>query len=299
MTTSAKLTIFEGPDGSGKTTAAKQFAELTDAHYVHCGPYPHVSAGLARLYVEAMMPAVLGHRDVVMDRSWLSEQPYGNAFRHGEDRLTDVGRRMLERLALRCGAVVVICRPSLATVKRNFQARARREMLDNDQQLEQVYQAYENPYTALSTLMFDYEKEKPLALMQRLDAWRSVPHPLNVASAGDLEAQVVLVGEAFTEVCEHDPLYQWPFASFGRSGCSWWLTEQLCTANVPEHELLWVNADQDLSWLADRERVIALGKEAAAALRRVGIKHVAVSHPQYWKRFEYFTRYPLLDLITN
>lgn len=297
MTTSAKLTIFEGPDGAGKTTAAKRFAELTGARYVHCGPYPRVDHGLARLYAEAMLPAVLGHQDVVLDRSWLSERPYGDAFRHGRDRLTDVGRRMLERLALRCATTMIICRPALTTVKRNFQARVGCEMLTNCQQLEQVYRAYENPYAALDMLTFDYEHEELSTLMQRLVRWRSNPHPLGIASAGNLEAGTVLVGETFAEVHEHDPLYQWPFASFSRCGCSWWLTEQLAAAHVHEDDLLWVNADQALSWLGNDKHVIALGTKAAEALCEAGINHDTVDHPQYWKRFNHHARYPLLDLL--
>ena len=81
--TSAKLTIFEGPDGGGKTTAAEKYAKETGAQYVHFGPLPHVKDSLARVYVEAMMPAILGLQDVVFDRSWLSEIPYGTAFRGG------------------------------------------------------------------------------------------------------------------------------------------------------------------------------------------------------------------------
>ena len=42
MTLSRELTIFEGPDGAGKTTLAKAYAELTGARYVHFGPLPRV-----------------------------------------------------------------------------------------------------------------------------------------------------------------------------------------------------------------------------------------------------------------
>jgi polyphosphate kinase 2 (PPK2 family) len=111
MIDSKVLTIFEGPDGSGKTTAAREYAEQTGARYVHFPALPRVKHGLGRMYVEAMLPALLGYHDVVFDRCWLSETPYGEAFREGQDRLTQADRRMLERLALRCGAVVVKCLP--------------------------------------------------------------------------------------------------------------------------------------------------------------------------------------------
>ena len=85
MKTSKKLTIFEGCDGSGKTTAAREFAEQTGAKYVHFHNLPRIKKGLGRMYVEAMLPALLGYQEVVFDRSWLSETPYGEAFREGRD----------------------------------------------------------------------------------------------------------------------------------------------------------------------------------------------------------------------
>lgn len=139
MTTSNKLTIFEGPDGSGKSTLAKRFAKATGARYVHFGPLPKISGSLGRVHVEAMMPALLGYQDVVFDRSWLSEVPYGQAFREGTDRLGDPSREMLDRLALRCGGAVVMCDPGWETVRSNFLARKHMEMLDDDNQLKIVY----------------------------------------------------------------------------------------------------------------------------------------------------------------
>ena len=62
-----RLTIFEGPDGSGKSTAAQAYAEATKAKYVHFPALPQVDKSLGRIYVEAMLPALLGYQDVVFD----------------------------------------------------------------------------------------------------------------------------------------------------------------------------------------------------------------------------------------
>ena len=88
--TSKKLTIFEGVDGSGKTVAAKRYADEICARYIHFGPFTRVTDGLARMYAEAMLLAVIGYQNVVFDRSWLSEGPYGLVMRGG--RSSNPGR---------------------------------------------------------------------------------------------------------------------------------------------------------------------------------------------------------------
>lgn len=300
---SCRLTIFEGPDGGGKSTAARGFAEATGARYVHFASLPRVGKNLGRVYVEAMLPALLGYQDVVFDRCWLSEMPYGIAFREGKDRLTAASRRMLERLAMRCGAVVVRCQPSWETVKANYLSRKHIEMLDNDGQLKTVYDLYAEQATDLPELVYDYTKEDLLTipkLVNDVERRRFVRHPLDAASAGNWEAKVVLVGEAFAERKDCDAFYQWPFGSFSGEGCSQWLTDQLDLIEVGEDDLLWVNADQDLSMLYDLspdQKIIALGDAAYSQLYRLKITASTVSHPQAWKRFNNKQRYPLLDLI--
>lgn len=299
---SCRLTIFEGPDGGGKSTAAKVYAETTGAKYVHFPALPRVSRNLGRMYVEAMLPALLGYQDVVFDRCWLSEMPYGVAFREGRDRLTDASRRMLERLAMRCGAVVVKCQPSWEIVKANYLSRKHMEMLDNEHQLKTVYDLYTGQVTALPVLHHDYTKGDLFQISKMvsdLEPMRFMRHPLDMSSAGNWEGRIVLIGEAFAERKDCDALYQWPFASFSGEGCSQWLTEKLDLAEVSEDQILWLNSDQDLSVLHDLNpgRVITLGTEAYQQLYKLKIKAASVQHPQTWKRFNYRQRYPLLDLI--
>lgn len=298
---SCKLTIFEGPDGSGKSTAAKAFAEATGARYVHFAALPHVNAGLARLYVEAMLPALLGYQDVVFDRCWLSETPYGMAFREGADRLGNASRRMLERLAMRCGAVVVKCDPGWEAIQRSYRARKHLELLDNVEQLALVHHLYRSEPTDLPTVHFDYTVGYGAPPYKAIEGGRFERHPTQLASAGNWGANTVLVGEAFAERKDHDPFYQWPFASFSRAGCSQWLTEQLDTIEYSEADLLWVNADQNLSLLHELcpGRIIALGRVAADKLQRFHLKPIVVAHPQFFKRFGGRVRYPLLDALNG
>lgn len=298
-----RLTIFEGSDGSGKSTAAQRYAAETGARYVHFGPVPQIKKSLARIYVEAMLPALLGYQDVVFDRSWLSEVPYGTAFREGVDRLGDVQRRMLERLALRCGTVVVNCRPAWDVVLENYLRRKQLEMLENDVQLRQVYDLYGGRLaTVLPQAQYDYTNQPDvIQAMALYDHARPTVHLTEVLSAGDLEADVLLVGEAFAEPKEQDSFYQWPFASFSGSGCSQWLTQQLMDAGISERAILWVNADQDVPLLFRQAqpgiKVIALGNDAHVLLGDFGIEHQTVQHPQAQKRFHASEDYDLITLL--
>lgn len=295
--TSRKLTIFEGPDGSGKSTAAREYAEQSGAKYVHFPALPRVNRNLARMYVEAMLPAVLGYQDVVFDRSWLSEMPYGLAFREGFDRMTYATRRMLERLAMRCGAVVIMCDPGWKVVRDNFMARKHLEMLDNDTQLKTVYDLYAKQQTSLPIIKHSYLNQHGGALPEILiESERPICHPLDMATAGNWQGKYVLIGESFAERKELDAWYQWPFASFSNEGCSQWLTAHL---PVGEDKLLWVNADQDLSFLYDLKpkQIIALGSAAYGQLYKLKVTATQVPHPQHHKRFGSNKPYALIELL--
>lgn len=301
---SKKLTIFEGCDGSGKSTAAQRFAQDTGARYVHFGNLPRVAAGLARLYAEAMLPAVLGYQDVVLDRCWLSEQPYGTVYRAGSDRIGAVSRRMLERLAMRCGALVVRCDPGEAVCLANWRARQHAENKDweDDAGAAAVNEQYRALRTELLVVDYDYSNQPDFFEPHILDTFRPACHPLEVQCAGNLYAKIALVGESFAEVKDQDLFYQWPFASFSGQGCSRWLTEQLHIANIRENDLFWCNIDMVKPGSFDVESVeylIALGGVAHKRLDELGYQHYTVAHPQYAKRFTSGTPYELISLIKN
>lgn len=300
--TCSYLTIFEGPDGAGKTTAARIYAEEHGAAYVHFGPLPRVTKGLGRIYVEAMMPALLGYQNVVFDRSWLSEAPYGMAFREGQDRLSGASRRMLERLAMRCSAVVVRCDPGWQEVENNFKAKKRVEMLADTNQLKLVYDSYRRQRTDLPEVIWDYKMNSETFHNPYLEISKSryTPHYIDLRTAGNSMADIVIVGEDFAEVKDCDSFYQWPFASFSGEGCSQWLTSQLDQANISEDKILWVNADQDLTFLTGQyTAVYALGAKAEAELYKLKIPAVSVPHPQMWKRFRSREQYPLVQYLTG
>jgi hypothetical protein len=110
----------------------------------------------------------------------------------------------------------------------------------------------------------------------------------------------VLVGETFADHKDGDALLQVPFVSFGREGCSAWVTDRVAEAGVSEADLLWVNADSprlgEVIEAHARSVVIALGNEALKRLQNLGLTEViAVEHPQHAKRFKHGKRYQLVD----
>lgn len=294
------LVILEGPDGAGKTTLAKRVADDLDARYVHLPQLPHVKQGLFRVYVEAMLPALLGYQAVVMDRCWLSEQPYGQVYRPTEGQRVDyLDTRMLERLAMRCAATVIHCRPPLEACLASYRSRKGEEMLKSEAQLAEVYALYGKVTTDLPSVHYDYTDPVSKDFSGFPHPQLTRPHCTYWASAGSLDAKVLLVGDSFAEPKNEDPLYQWPFASHSEAGCSRWLTRLLHEARVQENQLLWVNADQveALTALSQGRQVVALGKVAGDALSARGIPHRSVSHPQYHKRFGNSKPYPLIQLL--
>ena len=299
---SKTLVIFEGPDGGGKSTAIKSLCDIPDTYTTHHGPYQYVKNDLPRLYQESMMPAVLGHRTTFLDRSWLSELPYGIAYRNGADRIGRVNQRHLERLALRCDAHVVLCLPPWETVKANYLRRQHGEYLKTVDQLRVVYEEYTklSTRTDLPVMIYDYTVQPRLSMV-RTD-YKSC-HRLDMNSGGSLKAKVLLVGDTFGNKHDGDPLAVWPFSSFHSGGCSRWLTEQLMMCNISEKDLCWVNADEltteNVADIVMGKMVIALGLNADKQLDALHVGHEVIDHPQYHKRFHTHEPYTLIDLITT
>lgn len=289
QSTVCKITIFEGPDGGGKTTAAKKYAEDTGARYVHFSQLKYVAGNLGRFYVEAMMPALLGYQDVVFDRCWISEIPYSAVFREGVERLNGASYRMLSRLAMRCGGVVILCRPEWYYVRDSYLRRKQFEMLDNLGQLRDVYDFYGNlDFTSLPIIGYDYTTSNNTAIAESyIDSWRMPLHPKSMVSVGNLEAPLVIVGDSFSEQKDNDPLHKYPFVSFSDTGCSQWFTNQL---RVHENQLLWVSSNQELAESVEflkhvQRKFITFDESTKTKLCGLGVESVSAKHPRIMKRF--------------
>lgn len=308
MTTSKNLIILEGPDGSGKSTLARRYAQELGFRVLHAGPFPGVDMELPRFYQDMMLPALQGYENVVMDRSWISEEVYGNAYRNGSNRVGRVYRRMLERVAYRCETTVVFCLPPKAVAFDNWQKRKGKEYLKTVDAFNKVFNDYQQrshdgSLTSLPTAYYDFTKNG--------DDFPSktfcLPHRTALSSAGNIEAPFVLVGDGFGNPKGTDSYFQYPFVSFSNQGVSSWFTRQLDDAGISERSLLWLNSDGPLDEILalinhePRKLVVIMG--TAASERLIPIidsigEYIIVAHPQYSKRFMYHENVEL-DIITR
>jgi thymidylate kinase len=241
------IVILEGPDGGGKTTLAERLRQLLQkdrmTHVVKHGPYADMNTeDLCRTYFRSMTQALTYDDHVIMDRSWLSEPIYGAVYRDGKDRIDMPRRRMLERVALSRGAVVVHCQPDLSLCVDTFRMRKGEEYLDNTEQLGAVYEAYETlpQRTCLPVVHYDYEKDTLEALVASVMG-RSTS---NRASGGGAFKQGNIL-----MLCDRGPRTNMrasaaiiPFINFlDNDGPSRMLAETLEREDVPESDLYWIN----------------------------------------------------------
>lgn len=276
---SARITIFEGPDGAGKTTLAKAYAKATGAKYLHFDALRGIrhGAALMRHYADSMMPAVLGHQDIVMDRCWLSEEPYAEAYHKEPGRLDSYYTRRLERLAMRCGAVVVLCLPPLDIVVDGFVARQSEEMMDNTDQISQVYHSYHhNMTTHLPCVSYDFTGRQGNKRVDAayLEEFRHLRHPIDQGTAGNLNASILLAEGPPSAHRDWDHHYRWP-------GASRLLAVHLDEFMITEDELMWASATADDRILIPylNRHTIALGQEAHNQLLQSGIDHISMPLP--------------------
>lgn len=308
----SRLVIFEGPDCGGKSTlmhAAMKLFHGSSYRSVHHGPYSGISADqLPRFYVESMSSLFEGGPTMGMDRCWLSEFIYGTVHRGGVTRIRPPERRQLERMALRHGAVVVLCLPPLEVVKKAWLERkgadSEAEYLDKVEQLEQVWHMYNDleQMTDLPVVRYDYtvHNHQVSALVNRIQKASTGVHDTEWRrTAGSNDPKAIIVGEKPSNPTSRDAMWQFPFCSFG-AGSSIWLTDHLEEWSVRERDLFWVNADAGLYSLKDMWTVpiVALGNEAAERVRKdVGREPFVVNHPAYHRRFKSNEDYGLGRLL--
>lgn len=102
------IILLEGADAAGKTTLARELVERYGAAYLHST----VRKDIWRWHVGALRYALrlADARLVVLDRLWLSELAYGEAYRDGP--AYDLGARHLDRVLRRAAALTVLCVPA-------------------------------------------------------------------------------------------------------------------------------------------------------------------------------------------
>lgn len=319
MTAPGTVTLFEGPDGSGKSTLIRELAAREDSHAIitHHGPYPG-AANIARRYLSDLA-ADTG--TAYVDRCWVSEPIYGRVMRDGS-RIDRVEARHLSRVSTSRDAVIVICLPPLERVLDSYRCRRDSEYVDSVNSILFVYENYARIadleyLDGVPIVVYDYTRDdhNPKNLRDEIAAMRELK-PIDAPGGGAWKNDVTLIvgdrpGADDQTYRRHGDPGGVPFASLGNRGCSRWLTELLELNSIHEEDLYWVNAtDHTGEMVTDPEfidalsprRVIALGINAAAWCYNIArVSHSVVPHPQYWRcfRFGESDGYPLIEELVK
>ena len=284
------LLLVDGPDGAGKSTLIRQLEELYPGLSTsHHGPYKGASGReLASAVMSSMRPAFAGNPTAI-DRCWISEPIYANIFRKQESRLTGPLVRMLERAALSCSGIIILCLPPFWKCQEAFLS-GREEMMSSVEDLRRVYDSYAVGFkTNLKVVKYDYTTDSLAHLVSQL-----VPN---------YKPKITLIGDRPNTKTHAQQQYHVPFITFSGRGCSEWLAEQLELSGVPEGALSWLNAYDDAGLptspdkLLPGTRVVALGRNAQQWCADHGIMHVHCPHPQVHKRFHHEKPYPLVNIL--
>lgn len=279
------IIILEGPDGGGKTTLARELAELLRLEYRHEGPPPpnvNVLHHYGRLLDDARS------KDVVFDRLALGERIYGPLLR-GEDRLGVGGWEIFHRLVTAVDAFSVLCLPSLEVCISNWRAKTN-DLLTNTLQVETAWAGYAHLHGVHESLfdqwVFDYTRTGSFdSLVRQLSAHQNTSQALPAQMIGGPYARTLFVGEQIGDVTGLDL----PFFTDAGSAAYLWRAIEL--ARLQPESIAFINAFDRHGVpnpLPQFERIVALGRKAEDRCEEASlVQVVGVPHPQYWKRFKH------------
>jgi hypothetical protein len=287
------ILILEGPDGSGKSTRAKQLLERYNLEDHHEGPPPkdvpilvHYGAQLEKAR----------HKSIVFDRFAFGERVYGHVLRN-HDRLGEDGWRVFKRLLRSTCAMSVVCLPSYDVCYANWLGR-KGELFKDSDLLRKTYDRYVEVMDYEEHYEYDYTQPEAFeTLCCGIDMEMPQLHPLPARVIGSPSARTLLVGDR-----GGDPTYGVDLPFFGTIESSAYLNKALAIADIPESSLAFVNAFSHE--LNDYEilpktfpNIVALGQAAERMCIEQGLQPKRVPHPQYWRRFHHADIYTYAAML--
>lgn len=138
--------LVEGPDGAGKTTFAKEMAEVMDLPYYHFS-YPKNEAEAQALF-DTYLEFIQGHQNCVVDRMFPSTMIYGNILRN-EAELTQAQHDRLLMELYQMDAAIFYCTGPIDILWQRCQDRGE-DYIKSFEVYEDIYNEYESYITCLT-----------------------------------------------------------------------------------------------------------------------------------------------------
>ena len=319
------IIYLEGPDGTGKTTLARELVRQAGGRYYHDTYKPDQWRQSSLVLGAALRHAMPFGRVSVLDRGWMGEAIYHRVYRK---RVTPgAWTRWHHGLLQGAAATTVLALPlAVSAWLANYRVLedTGREMYRGN--MDEVYRRYmcvkqnvsndEDDYLSvlaegfpLQVEHYDYLlNQSPTALSEYAElllerargdelAEREAQGELwgarlHSGSCRNTWMKTLVVGER-----SNDPEGPMPHPFFSNRASSRYLARALNRARIPQTDIVMVNAfDPDGTSFALRnlifkpwERIITLGRTASDQVRFIspGAGIAEVPHPQYWSRFHH------------
>ena len=301
------LIVLEGCDGGGKTTLVRKLADLwrrggSDHHVelLHQGrppkdfnPFETYELALTQglRWLQVLSTNVL----VLADRWHLGEAIYGPLFR-GTSALDDGGLLHVELALATLGAVKVLAQPEDA-IEVERRLRYRGDDFVPVGMVSTIHQRYEELAKEFGYIRADDVDPEKLIIQAQIntDAVTNKFSFVNLYPGwlGSYAPHVVLVGDRRNPRGKVDP-YRHPFTPVHNGSSAKYLMNALAMSSLSVVDLAIINANEDGMDLSSFQEdlllnssVVALGNLASDNLRRAGVLHKKVPHPQWWRRFKH------------
>jgi len=202
--------------------------------------------------------------------------------RNGNSRLSVEEIKLLHRLVMATGTVIVICDPPLEVALQRYLASNRAEYIDSEEKYRRVWRRFHEFY-GLNCYHDEGEYPDPGKLIKVSQSLTACPRDV----VGSPTAKYLFVGERCNAKSEE---FHLPF--FSISGSSGYLNERIAEAGFTEPEIAFTNAldvhgkEVDIRDKRQPNQIlIALGGVAHKILESQGLMHRTLRHPQYFRRF--------------